>query len=105
VFSKNKLIDTIEKYNNLSPPGPDKLTWSHIKSIIRNDDCICKFIDIANTCIKLGHWLPHFKAFTMVVQWLLFLNLTRQHSTFPNHIDQSFFSILVTTLDLAQIAT
>jgi len=66
-FSKNKLINAIEKCNNLSMPGLDKLTWSHIKSIIRNNDCICKFIDIANTCIELEHWLSHFKTSTTVV--------------------------------------
>jgi len=67
VFSKNKLINVIKKYNNLFAPGPDKLTWIHIKSIIRNDDFICKFIDIANACIELGYWLSHFKTSTTVV--------------------------------------
>ena len=41
--------------------------WSHINSIIRNKDCSCKFINIANTCIDLGHWPSHFKTSTMVV--------------------------------------
>ena len=45
----------------------DKLTWSHIKSIIRNVNYICKFFDITNTCIELGHWLSHFKISIMVV--------------------------------------
>ena len=49
--AKNKLINVIEKCNNLFVLGLDKLTWSHIKSIIRNNDCICKFIDIADVCI------------------------------------------------------
>ena len=35
LFFKKELIDTIEKCNNLSAPGPDKLTWSYLKSIIR----------------------------------------------------------------------
>jgi len=67
LFSKQELINTIKKYNNLSVLGLDKLTWSHVKSIIRNEDCICKFIDIANTCVDLGHWPSHFKTSTMVV--------------------------------------
>ena len=67
LFSKKELIDTIEKYNNLSALGLDKLMWSHIKSIIRNKDCICKFIDITNACINLEYWLSHFKTLTMVV--------------------------------------
>ena len=67
LFSRKELINAIEKYNNLSAPGPDKLTQSHIKSIIKNKECIIKFIDIANTCINLGYWLFHFKTSTTVV--------------------------------------
>jgi len=67
LFSKQELTDAIEKYNNLSALGLDKLMWSHVKSIIRNKDCIFKFIDIANTCINLEHWPSHFKTSTMVV--------------------------------------
>jgi len=66
-FSKEELINAIEKCNNLSAPDPNKLTWSHIKSIIRNKDCISKFIDIANACIDLGHWPSHFKTSITVV--------------------------------------
>jgi len=66
-FSKQELIDVIEKCNNSSALGLDKLTWNHIKSIIRNKDCIFKLIDITNTCIDLEHWLSHFKTLTMIV--------------------------------------
>jgi len=41
--------------------------WSHVKFIIRNKDCICKFIDITNACINLEHWPSHFKTSTTVV--------------------------------------
>ena len=41
--------------------------WSHVKFIIRNKDCICKFINITNTYINLEHWPSHFKTSTMVV--------------------------------------
>ena len=66
-FSKQELINAIEKCNNLSAPDLDELTWSHIKSIIRNKDYIFKLIDIVNACIDLGHWLSHFKTSTMIV--------------------------------------
>jgi len=66
-FTKQELINTIEKCNNSSAPGLDKLIWNHIKSIIRNKDCIFKLIDIANACIDLGHWPSHFKTSTMIV--------------------------------------
>jgi len=66
-FSKQELIDVLEKYNNLSTPGPNKLTWSHIKSIMRDNDCLLKFVDIANLCIELGHWLSHFKTSNIII--------------------------------------
>jgi len=66
-FSKQELIDAMKKCNNSSAPGLDKLTWNHIKSIIRNEDCIFKLIDIANVCIGLGHWPSHFKTSTTII--------------------------------------
>jgi len=66
-FSKQELVDVIEKYNNLSALGPNKLTWSYIKIIIRDEDCLSKLIDIANACIDLGYWPSHFKSSTMVI--------------------------------------
>jgi len=66
-FTKQELINAIEKCNNSSAPGLDKLIWNHIKSIIRNKDCIFKLIDITNACIDLEHWPSHFKTSTMIV--------------------------------------
>jgi len=66
-FSKQELINAIEKCNNLSALGPDKLIWSHIKIIIRDEDCLSKLIDIANACIDLGYWPSDFKSSTMVI--------------------------------------
>jgi len=66
-FSKEELINAIKKCNNLSAPSPNKLTWSHIKTIIKSEECISKFINITNACIDLGHWLSHFKISIMVV--------------------------------------
>ena len=40
---------------------------SYIKFIIRNKDCISRFINIANACIDLGHQLSHFKTSIMVI--------------------------------------
>ena len=65
-FSR-ELINAIEICNNLSAPGLNKLTWSHIKRIIKNKECITKFIDIANAYIDLCHWPSHFKTSTTVI--------------------------------------
>ena len=63
---KAEIINVINKYNNSSTLGPDKLFWRHLKKIIKNKECISKLIDIANTCIKLGHWPSHFKMSTTI---------------------------------------
>ena len=67
LFSRNKIINAIKKCNNSLALGPDKLIWSYIKSIIRDKDCIGKFINITNACIELGHWLTYFKTSITVV--------------------------------------
>ena len=67
LFSKAELFSAIEKYNNSSTLGPDKLEWRYIKKIIKDKECANRFIDIANTCFDLGHWPSHFKILTIVI--------------------------------------
>jgi len=57
----------LANYNNSSAPGPDKLLWSHLKTIFKDDNCLNVIISIANACIKVGYWPLHFKRSTMVV--------------------------------------
>jgi len=58
----------IKRYmDNSSVLGPDKLTWSHIKSIMGDNDCLLKFVNIANLCIELGYWPSHFKMFNTII--------------------------------------
>jgi len=66
-FSKFEFKSAINKCNDLSAPGPDKLSWCHLKLIIKNDDCLSRIINIANTCINLGHWPEYFKKSTTIV--------------------------------------
>jgi len=66
-FSREELINVIAKCNNSSTLGLNKLFWSHIKKIIKNDDCIIKFINITNTCINLGYWSYYFKTSTTII--------------------------------------
>ena len=54
-FSKEEFKQAISKYNNLSTPGPDKLSWCHLKIIVNQDKCLANIINIANTCFNLGH--------------------------------------------------
>jgi len=66
-FSKEEFRSTIANYNNFSTPGLDKLLWSHLKVILKDDVCLSIIINIANTCIDLGFWSSHFKRSMMVI--------------------------------------
>jgi len=67
LFSKEEFRITIANCNNTSAPGPDKLSWSYLKIILKDDECLGIIIHIANVCIELGYWLLHFKRSTIVV--------------------------------------
>jgi len=62
-----ELIDAINKCNNSSTSGLDKLSWSHLKAIVKDKESINKLIGIANACINLDHWPSHFKTLTMII--------------------------------------
>ena len=66
-FSKEEFKSAIANCNNFSTLGPDKLSWSHLKIILKNNECLSNIISIANICIDLGYWSSHFKRSTMVV--------------------------------------
>ena len=66
-FSKEELKQAIVKYNDSSAPGPDKLSWRHLKIIIKQDKCLTNIINIANVCINLGHWPNYFKCLSMII--------------------------------------
>ena len=66
-FSKKEFKQAISKCNDSSLPGPDKLTWCHLKSIIKQDDCLVNIINITDSCINLGHWPNYFKCSSTVI--------------------------------------
>jgi len=66
-FSKDKFRQAINKCNNLSALGSDKLTWRHFKTILEQDVCLTNIINIADTCINLEYWPNYFKYSLTVV--------------------------------------
>ena len=60
-------FNTIESCNNLSTLGLDKLSWRHLKEIVKNKKYTNRLINIANTCIDLGYWPSHFKTSSTVI--------------------------------------
>jgi len=67
LFSEAEFISSVNKCNNLSTPRPDKLSWRHLKSIIKDNACLKKIINIADACFELGHWLSQFKVSTSII--------------------------------------
>ena len=66
-FSKEEFQQALIKCNNSSAPGPDKLTWCHLKTILKQDTCLIHIINIVDASINLGHWLNHFKRSSTVI--------------------------------------
>ena len=46
---------------------PDKLSWRYVKIIVKDVICLRNLINIADTCIELGHWLSHFKILAFII--------------------------------------
>ena len=66
-FSKKEFRLAISNCNNSSTPGPNKLSWSYLKVILKNDECLNIIISIANACIDLGFWPSYFKKSTTII--------------------------------------
>ena len=66
-FSRFEFKLAISKCNDSSTLGPNKLTWHHLKIIIKNEDCLSIIINITDTCINLGHWPKYFKVSTTII--------------------------------------
>ena len=45
----------IDKYNNLSTSRLYRISWKHLKLVIRDDKYLDNIINIANACINLEH--------------------------------------------------
>jgi len=54
-FSKEEFKSAISKCSDVLAPGPDKLTWHHLKFIVKHDTCLTNIINIADSCINLEY--------------------------------------------------
>jgi len=66
-FSEKEFNHVIVNCSNSSTLGPDKLSWGHLKHIIKDKLCLKNIISIANACIELGYWPNHFKKSITIV--------------------------------------
>src|SRR5437660_725839 len=66
-FSKLEMIEELKKCSNTSAPGPDKVTWRHLKFITADEMVAENITRIANACINTGHWPSHFKESNSII--------------------------------------
>ena len=60
-------MSAISKYSNNFTSGPDRLSWGHLKEIIKNLVCLDNILNITNEYINLGHWPLHFKVSMSII--------------------------------------
>jgi hypothetical protein len=65
-YSAAEMSDALTGTSNRSAPGPDHITWHHLKRIVRDGYASRLFLWLANTCLQSGHWPVKFKASTTV---------------------------------------
>ena len=66
-FSNEKFTNAINKCNNLSIPNSDRVSWKYLKAVVQDAKCLKNIVNIANTCINLGHWPLHFKSSSSII--------------------------------------
>ena len=62
-----EMQEALKAYSNVSAPGPDHITWWHLKLILASNTCAVDILSLANTCVSLRHWPRHFKELVSVI--------------------------------------
>lgn len=57
-ISHNEITDMLKLTSNTSAPGPDNLTWHHLKLIIDSVDVIDSLCTLFNNICRFGVWPP-----------------------------------------------
>ncbi|CAA7268141.1 unnamed protein product [Cyclocybe aegerita] len=66
-FSEHELLSALKGCSNSSAPGPDHVTWVHLKELLKDKHVLVLFIVLANACLQVGHWLRIFKESLSVI--------------------------------------
>ena len=66
-FSKLEFKNAISNCNNSSAPSSNKVTWCHLKHVLKHEKCLLNIINITNVYINLGHWPNYFKYSSTVI--------------------------------------
>ncbi|CAA7263210.1 unnamed protein product [Cyclocybe aegerita] len=66
-FSEHELWGALKRCSNSSAPGPDHVTWVHLKELLKDKHVLVLFIMLANACLQVGYWLHIFKESLLVI--------------------------------------
>ncbi|CAA7263690.1 unnamed protein product [Cyclocybe aegerita] len=66
-FSEHELLSALKGCSNSSAPGPDHITWVHLKELLKDKHVLALFIVLANACLRVGHWPRIFKESLSVI--------------------------------------
>jgi hypothetical protein len=66
-FMANEVRVALAVCAKSSAPGPDHITWSHLKLLLADVETCVKVVDLANACFEQGHWPTFFKDSSLVI--------------------------------------
>ncbi|CAA7264655.1 unnamed protein product [Cyclocybe aegerita] len=66
-FLEHELLSALTGCSNSSAPGPDHVTWVHLKELLKDKHILALFIMLANACLRVGHWPCIFKELLLVI--------------------------------------
>ena len=67
VFLPLELRQALDACSSCSAPGPDHVTWTHLKYFFSVPECDKVILELANACITTGHWPKRFKDLLLVI--------------------------------------
>jgi hypothetical protein len=66
-FSDREVREALALCSAQSAPGPDHITWWHLKKIMPDPAVGKVFLALANACMEHGHWPSYFKVSNSVI--------------------------------------
>jgi len=66
-FSHRELGDALRACSSPSAPGPDHITWSHLKMVLSDVKASVVVLTLADACLRVGYWPRHFKESVSVI--------------------------------------
>jgi hypothetical protein len=66
-FSSREMFDVLLACLSHSAPGPDHVTWTHLKRILPDSIVSGKILSLADACLRVGYWLTQSKESVLVI--------------------------------------